>query len=201
MAGPPPGRNVAVCFPFILPLSEKPKGHLSDSAVVDGTRSSHGTETSPVRVQKLWLVVMEKLLPWGGKRGQVCSFDDEEGDQQTCWSWICFWSCHVLEDERLKCSSSQSIALCLLLLHFEENWKMKFKKFITIMQAAMGIVPLNKRELLPPGRKLWRPPGWVRSLHVSGMLPPHRENDSSSELHVAKLLQQFIFNRFDPQCF
>ncbi|XP_070844686.1 tight junction protein ZO-2a isoform X2 [Chaetodon trifascialis] len=27
------------------------------------------------------------------------------------------------------------------------------------MQAAMGIVPLNKRELLPPGRKLWRPPG------------------------------------------
>lgn len=29
------------------------------------------------------------------------------------------------------------------------------------MQAAMGIVPLNKRELLPPGRKLWRPPGWV----------------------------------------
>ncbi|XP_030291067.1 tight junction protein ZO-2a isoform X3 [Sparus aurata] len=36
---------------------------------------------------------------------------------------------------------------------------MKFKKFITIMQAAIGIVPLNKRELLPPGRKLWRPPG------------------------------------------
>ncbi|XP_035995911.1 tight junction protein ZO-2a isoform X2 [Fundulus heteroclitus] len=27
------------------------------------------------------------------------------------------------------------------------------------MQAAMGVVPLNKRELLPPGRKLWRPPG------------------------------------------
>ncbi|KAJ4926154.1 hypothetical protein JOQ06_008337 [Pogonophryne albipinna] len=36
---------------------------------------------------------------------------------------------------------------------------MKFKKFITIMQAAIGIVPLNKRELLPPGRKLWRPLG------------------------------------------
>ncbi|XP_031133292.1 tight junction protein ZO-2a isoform X2 [Sander lucioperca] len=36
---------------------------------------------------------------------------------------------------------------------------MKFKKFITIMQAAIGIVPLNKRELLPPGRKLWRPQG------------------------------------------
>ncbi|XP_068191809.1 tight junction protein ZO-2a isoform X3 [Antennarius striatus] len=36
---------------------------------------------------------------------------------------------------------------------------MKFKKFITIMQAAIGVVPLNKRELLPPGRKLWRPPG------------------------------------------
>lgn len=48
-------------------------------------------------------------------------------------------------------------------------WKMKFKKFITIMQAAMGIVPLNKRELLPPGRKLWRPPGWVRAaVHVTG---------------------------------
>jgi len=36
---------------------------------------------------------------------------------------------------------------------------MKFKKFITIMQAAIGVVPLNKRELMPPGRKLWRPPG------------------------------------------
>ncbi|XP_041936382.1 tight junction protein ZO-2a isoform X2 [Alosa sapidissima] len=35
---------------------------------------------------------------------------------------------------------------------------MKYKKFITIMQAAIGIAPLNKRELLPPGRKLWRPP-------------------------------------------
>ncbi|KAL2087380.1 hypothetical protein ACEWY4_016208 [Coilia grayii] len=34
---------------------------------------------------------------------------------------------------------------------------MKYKKFITIMQAAIGIAPLNKRELLPPGRKLWRP--------------------------------------------
>ncbi|KAM4528115.1 tight junction protein ZO-2a isoform 2-T2 [Odontesthes bonariensis] len=36
---------------------------------------------------------------------------------------------------------------------------MKFKKFITIMQAAIGIVPLNKRELMPSDRKLWRPPG------------------------------------------
>uniref|UniRef100_A0A8C1TCH2 Tight junction protein 2a (zona occludens 2) n=1 Tax=Cyprinus carpio TaxID=7962 RepID=A0A8C1TCH2_CYPCA len=27
---------------------------------------------------------------------------------------------------------------------------MKYKKFITIMQAAIGIAPLNKRELLPP---------------------------------------------------
>uniref|UniRef100_A0AAY4DY35 Tight junction protein 2a (zona occludens 2) n=1 Tax=Denticeps clupeoides TaxID=299321 RepID=A0AAY4DY35_9TELE len=35
---------------------------------------------------------------------------------------------------------------------------MKYKKFITIMQAAIGIAPLNKRELLPPGRRLWRPP-------------------------------------------
>ncbi|RXN21655.1 tight junction ZO-2-like isoform X1 [Labeo rohita] len=36
---------------------------------------------------------------------------------------------------------------------------MKYKKFITIMQAAVGIAPLNKRELLPPGRRLWRPSG------------------------------------------
>uniref|UniRef100_A0A7N6ALH6 Tight junction protein 2a (zona occludens 2) n=1 Tax=Anabas testudineus TaxID=64144 RepID=A0A7N6ALH6_ANATE len=43
---------------------------------------------------------------------------------------------------------------------------MKFKKFITIMQAAMGIVPLNKRELLPPGRKLWRPPGEMKPTMV-----------------------------------
>uniref|UniRef100_A0A3B1KKH7 Tight junction protein 2a (zona occludens 2) n=1 Tax=Astyanax mexicanus TaxID=7994 RepID=A0A3B1KKH7_ASTMX len=36
---------------------------------------------------------------------------------------------------------------------------MKYKKFITIMQAAIGVAPLNKRELMPPGRKLWRPSG------------------------------------------
>ncbi|XP_016097810.1 tight junction protein ZO-2a [Sinocyclocheilus grahami] len=36
---------------------------------------------------------------------------------------------------------------------------MKYKKFITIMQVAAGIAPLNKRELLPPGRRLWRPSG------------------------------------------
>uniref|UniRef100_A0A673XNW5 Tight junction protein 2b (zona occludens 2) n=1 Tax=Salmo trutta TaxID=8032 RepID=A0A673XNW5_SALTR len=34
---------------------------------------------------------------------------------------------------------------------------MKYKKFITIMQAAIGVAPLNKRELMPPPRKLWKP--------------------------------------------
>lgn len=34
---------------------------------------------------------------------------------------------------------------------------MKYKKFITIMQAALGVAPLNKRELIPPPRKLWKP--------------------------------------------
>ncbi|KAL7847850.1 hypothetical protein AOLI_G00225680 [Acnodon oligacanthus] len=43
---------------------------------------------------------------------------------------------------------------------------MKYKKFITIMQAAIGIAPLNKRELLPPGRKLWRPSGDQSSTDV-----------------------------------
>ncbi|KAK7912754.1 hypothetical protein WMY93_012965 [Mugilogobius chulae] len=33
---------------------------------------------------------------------------------------------------------------------------MKYKKFITIMQAALGVAPLNKRELIPAPRKLWR---------------------------------------------
>ncbi|XP_056231636.1 tight junction protein ZO-2-like isoform X2 [Seriola aureovittata] len=34
---------------------------------------------------------------------------------------------------------------------------MRYKKFITIMQAALGVAPLNKRELIPPPRKLWKP--------------------------------------------
>ena len=34
---------------------------------------------------------------------------------------------------------------------------MKYKKFITIMQAALGVAPLNKRELIPAPRKLWKP--------------------------------------------
>lgn len=38
---------------------------------------------------------------------------------------------------------------------------MKYKKFITIMQAALGVAPLNKRELIPPPRKLWKPARWV----------------------------------------
>uniref|UniRef100_A0A8C1WQS4 Tight junction protein 2b (zona occludens 2) n=1 Tax=Cyprinus carpio TaxID=7962 RepID=A0A8C1WQS4_CYPCA len=39
---------------------------------------------------------------------------------------------------------------------------MKCKKFFTVMQAAVGIVPLNKREFLPPPRRLWKS-------HDSGM--------------------------------
>ena len=38
---------------------------------------------------------------------------------------------------------------------------MKYKKFITIMQAALGVAPLNKRELIPPPRKLWKHSQWV----------------------------------------
>uniref|UniRef100_A0A672KPK5 Tight junction protein ZO-2-like n=1 Tax=Sinocyclocheilus grahami TaxID=75366 RepID=A0A672KPK5_SINGR len=33
---------------------------------------------------------------------------------------------------------------------------MKCKKFFTVMQVAVGIVPLNKREFLPPPRRLWK---------------------------------------------
>ncbi|XP_029998874.1 tight junction protein ZO-2-like isoform X2 [Sphaeramia orbicularis] len=36
------------------------------------------------------------------------------------------------------------------------NSNMKYKKFITIMQAALGVAPLNKREMMPPPRKLWK---------------------------------------------
>ncbi|XP_069043395.1 tight junction protein ZO-2b isoform X2 [Lepisosteus oculatus] len=38
---------------------------------------------------------------------------------------------------------------------------MKYKKYLTIMQAAMGIAPLNKRELLPQSRNysLWKQAG------------------------------------------
>ncbi|KAJ8262893.1 hypothetical protein COCON_G00153500 [Conger conger] len=33
---------------------------------------------------------------------------------------------------------------------------MKYKKYFTVMQAALGIAPLNKREFLPPPRRLWK---------------------------------------------
>lgn len=38
---------------------------------------------------------------------------------------------------------------------------MRYKKYITILEAAIGITPLNKRELLPEGRhaNLWQHPG------------------------------------------
>ncbi|KAM8887034.1 tight junction protein 2-like isoform 4-T4 [Spinachia spinachia] len=44
---------------------------------------------------------------------------------------------------------------------------MKYKKFITIMQVALGVAPLNKRELIPPPRKLWKPPREWYSSEVS----------------------------------
>ncbi|KAK1801048.1 hypothetical protein P4O66_022752 [Electrophorus voltai] len=34
---------------------------------------------------------------------------------------------------------------------------MKYKKFLPVLQAALGIVPLNKQEFLPPQRRLWKP--------------------------------------------
>uniref|UniRef100_A0A663N2I9 Tight junction protein 2 n=1 Tax=Athene cunicularia TaxID=194338 RepID=A0A663N2I9_ATHCN len=39
--------------------------------------------------------------------------------------------------------------------------EMRYKKYITILEAAIGITPLNKRELLPEGRhaNLWQHPG------------------------------------------
>lgn len=77
--GPPPGRNVAVCFPFILPLSEKPKGHLSDSVVVDGTRSSH-RDLASLGADALTHSHGEITLSW--QRGRVCSFDDAGEDEQ-----------------------------------------------------------------------------------------------------------------------
>lgn len=40
--------------------------------------------------------------------------------------------------------------------HMNDRSKMKCKKFFTVMQAAVGIVPLNKREFLPPPRRLWK---------------------------------------------
>ncbi|XP_077943222.1 tight junction protein ZO-2b isoform X3 [Gasterosteus aculeatus] len=44
---------------------------------------------------------------------------------------------------------------------------MKYKKFITIMQVALGVAPLNKRELIPPPRRLWKPPREWCSSEVS----------------------------------
>ncbi|XP_031426434.1 tight junction protein ZO-2 isoform X3 [Clupea harengus] len=40
---------------------------------------------------------------------------------------------------------------------------MKYKKFIPVLQVAIGIAPLNKRELLPPPRRLWKTPEDQRS--------------------------------------
>uniref|UniRef100_A0A4W5KUL9 Tight junction protein 2b (zona occludens 2) n=1 Tax=Hucho hucho TaxID=62062 RepID=A0A4W5KUL9_9TELE len=53
---------------------------------------------------------------------------------------------------------------------------MKYKKFITIMQAAIGVAPLNKRELMPPPRKLWKPlsmfsPSSLLTVFVLGCSP------------------------------
>uniref|UniRef100_A0A8C1TD39 Tight junction protein 2a (zona occludens 2) n=1 Tax=Cyprinus carpio TaxID=7962 RepID=A0A8C1TD39_CYPCA len=47
----------------------------------------------------------------------------------------------------------------------QRTFKMKYKKFITIMQAAIGIAPLNKRELLPPAH--------VNGLHYTFSLWQH----------------------------
>lgn len=45
---------------------------------------------------------------------------------------------------------------------YTEKDKMRYKKYMAILEAAVGITPLNKRELLPESRRhvnLWQHPG------------------------------------------
>lgn len=96
------------CFPFILPSSGKPKGHLSELVVGERTHSSHTTGTSPLRALEMWFVAMEKFMRWRGK--------DKAAVLQTWRCSICFWSCifNELYDEWWKCSSSHSGAVCTI---------------------------------------------------------------------------------------
>ncbi|KAF0031221.1 hypothetical protein F2P81_015776 [Scophthalmus maximus] len=76
---------------------------------------------------------------------------------------------------------------------------MKFKKFITIMQAAMGIVPLNKRELLPPGRKLWRPPGMMINRRDITSQKLHCFNDLVAQIiQASEAVSHWIFKKNSP---
>uniref|UniRef100_A0A674P7G9 Tight junction protein 2b (zona occludens 2) n=1 Tax=Takifugu rubripes TaxID=31033 RepID=A0A674P7G9_TAKRU len=65
---------------------------------------------------------------------------------------------------------------------------MKYKKFITIMQAALGVAPLNKRELMPPPRKLWKPKHVAVCSGLCGRDNPNVENGETSII-VSDVLQ------------
>ncbi|TRY82452.1 hypothetical protein DNTS_007894 [Danionella cerebrum] len=72
---------------------------------------------------------------------------------------------------------------------------MKYKKFFTIMQAAVGIVPLNKREFLPPPRRLWKA---HEDQYASELFPStfSRENNywtsESQHMYLAELRRASI---------
>ncbi|KAM4808497.1 tight junction protein 2 [Rhinophrynus dorsalis] len=90
---------------------------------------------------------------------------------------------------------------------------MKYKKYFTILEAAIGITPLNKRELLPEGRhaNLWKfageqntvlpsacewysHPRWNPSpKHLTG--PRHRLPRSRS-LHQASSMDELIWEQY-----
>lgn len=55
------------------------------------------------------------------------------------------------------CHGNRLTDRCCYDARAQKSNNMKYKKFITIMQAALGVAPLNKRELIPPPRKLWKP--------------------------------------------
>ncbi|KAL7831196.1 hypothetical protein SRHO_G00306990 [Serrasalmus rhombeus] len=49
--------------------------------------------------------------------------------------------------------------------------KMKYQKYITVMQMAMGVTASNKDNCLPPKRQLWVPPS-SDAAATSSVAPP-----------------------------
>ncbi|MCJ8747233.1 hypothetical protein PDJAM_G00151010, partial [Pangasius djambal] len=48
---------------------------------------------------------------------------------------------------------------------------MKYQKYITVMQMAMGVTASNKDDCIPPKRQLWVPPS-SDAATSSGAVPP-----------------------------
>ncbi|KAK3528343.1 hypothetical protein QTP86_033635, partial [Hemibagrus guttatus] len=73
---------------------------------------------------------------------------------------------------------------------------MKYQKYITVMQMAMGVTASNKDDCIPPKRQLCQGSSWDLGTEVSGVFTARAASHSVTPLTKHTQQQQFISRAF-----